>query len=218
MNLVKNNEEIAKIKFAASIVGKALATLSKLALPGNSDRLLAKTAKEIILNHGCQPSFLNYQGFPDVVCISVNQQLVHGIPSGYLFQNGDLVSIDIGCQYQGYHADAALTVIVGQPKSMADQKLVAVTKFALDQVVNHLQPGMRVGDVGSLIHQIAKSHNYYVPKEYSGHGIGKSLHEPPFIFNFGQPGTGTLLQPGMVVCVEPMFLQNSDEITVLSDG
>lgn len=218
MSLIKTEQEIAKIRFAAKVVGKILATLKPLVTPQSNGLKLAKKAHQIMQTHDCQPSFLNYQGFPNVICVSVNEQLIHGIPNAKFFQAGDLVSIDVGCQYQGYHADAALTVIVGQSKSKSDSKLLTTTKAALDLIITKLQPGMSIGDVGYLINQVASKERYYVPREYAGHGIGQNLHEDPIIFNYGQPQTGTILKAGMVICVEPMFLQASAQTTVLSDG
>lgn len=218
MNLVKNVLEIAKITIAAKVVGKILSHLKTLTVPGNNGLLLAKTAHSIMREHGCVPNFLNYHGFPDVICISINNQLLHGIPNDYSFRHGDLVSIDVGCQYEGYHADAAITVVVKQFKNLSDQKLLKTTKNALNTVIKMIKPGMTVGDIGCLIEQIAYQNNYQVPLNYAGHGIGQNLHEEPVIFNYGKPCTGTILQTGMVICVEPMFLQGGNETTTLDDN
>ena len=218
MSLIKNKQEIIKIKIAAQVVGKILSTLKKLIAPQTTGLMLAQKAQEIITQHGCQPNFLHYRGFPNVICVSINDQLIHGIPNDYPFQEGDLVSVDAGCQYQGYHADASLTVIVGQPKNKGDSFLLSTTKNALDLVIKKIKPGMTVGDIGHLVNQVATLNNYYVCLDYAGHGIGKQLHEEPMIYNFGKPQTGTVLQPGMVICVEPMFLQGSSQIKLLPDG
>ena len=218
MRLIKTKQEVTNISFAGKVVAQILATLSKMLVPGCNGLILSKKAKAIMLENNCQPSFFGYYGFPDVICVSVNEQLVHGIPNDLTFQTGDLVSIDVGCQYQGYHADAALTQVVGKTLNCNDSLLLTRTEAVLQKVVEKLKPGMKVGDIGYMIEQVAFSYGYSVPLNYAGHGIGAQLHEEPTIFNFGQKNTGLSLKPGMVVCIEPMFLLGRNETETLDDG
>lgn len=217
VNLIKNGEEIAQSRRAGDVVAKILATLYGMILPGNNGLMLEKKAKEIMQQHDCQPNFLHYHGFPNAICVSINDQLVHGIPNNKPFCEGDLVSVDVGCKYQKMHADAAFTKIVGNG-TQQDQALCHVGKKSLDLVIANLRPGVTVGDIGHIINSFVKKNNLYVTNQFAGHGIGKELHEEPEILNFGIPQKGLVLQKNMIICIEPMVMRGNNELLLLSDG
>ncbi len=216
-NLIKNSNQIQKIKIAGKVVAQILAQLSQMIIPGNNGIFLAKKAYEIILQNNCQPNFLNYQGFPDVICVSINETLIHGIPNNRSFKEGDLVSVDVGCKYQGMHADAALTKIVGKG-SENDQKLVDVTKKSLELIIKKLKSGFFVGNIGNIVSAFVKKSGYFLTEEFCGHGIGLSLHEKPDILNVEQSNLGMRLRSNMIICIEPMVLTGNNELQILSDG
>lgn len=216
-SLVKTPQQITNARIAGKVVGKILKTLTHMLVVGNNGLILAQKAAAIIKENNCQPNFLHYQGFPSVICVSINEQMIHGIPNNYLFQEGDLVSIDVGCQYKGMHADAALTKIIGKG-TIANQKLVASTLASLELVIQRLKAGKRIGDIGYWISNFIHQKGYYLTTDYGGHGIGKQLHEPPIILNIGQKNSGLLLKKNMLICVEPMVLMGDSATKVLADG
>ncbi len=216
MITIKSPDEIKKIEYAANVVAKIHNALKDEIKEGVSGIFLSKIANKIIKKNNCSSNFLNYYGYPDVICVSVNEQLVHGIPNNKMFKNGDVVSIDVGCKYQGYHADAAFTVIVGEDKKY--QKLVDVALHALNRAINILKPGVHVGDISAVIQEYVTSNGFYLPRGYTGHGIGTNLHEDPAIPNTGIKNTGPKLLEGMVICIEPMVQIGTDKTRVLNDG
>lgn len=217
MVTIKNIHQIAKMRQAGQVLGQALVMLKEMTQVGVNCLDLDEAFHQFILEHGCQSNFLGYGGFPKTICISINEQLVHGIPIDRVLEDGDIVSIDAGCIFEGYHADAAFTKIVGTPKNELDNKLVTVTKEALDLAIAILKPEIRVGDIGATIQQYVENQGFQVPRDYTGHGIGTSMHEDPFIPNYGQMGTGLRLKAGMVICIEPMVQTGTFQTITAAD-
>lgn len=220
MIFIKNEEEIEKMRAAAEIMKKVHAALYKSIKPGVSTYQLDKIIEEIILSHGAisaekgYPNFFpGKPAFPGNACISVNEEIVHGVPKKErILKNGDIVSIDLVVKYNGYHADAARTYIVGKAKSKKDENLVIVTEEAFFEGIKFAKPGYRIGDISAAIEKYVKSKGFDVIKEYQGHGIGKSMHEDPMIPNYGKAGTGVRLKKGMTLAIEPMVVSGSDRI------
>lgn len=214
---IKSEREIELIKKSCSILAKVKKIVFDAIKPGISLLDLDKIAFNEILKLGGKPAFLNYQGFTGTICASVNEELIHGIPSKRILLEGDLVSIDMGVIFEGYFSDSAFTKAVGK-ESDEDKFLINVAKEAFNVGLEAIKPGARTGDIAFAIGSYIKSQNLFTPNEFSGHGIGKSLHEDPYINNDGQKGTGPLLQNNMVICIEPMILQKSKKIKILKDG
>lgn len=215
--MIKNVLAIQAITKAADIlstVGVFLKTQLKVGVTGH---YLNQLAHQLMLDLGGAPSFLGYHGFLHALCISVNDTVIHGIPNHIPFQKHDLISIDIGVAYQGYHADAAFTVILDDVTSPYTD-LVMVTEQALQAAIDILRPGVRIGDISATIQSFVESRGFFLPKEFAGHGIGASLHEAPLIPNVGKKNTGMTLQAGMVICIEPMVQMGDDQIYITSDG
>ncbi len=217
---LKSPEEIAIMRQAGRINALALQAVREAIRPGVSTAELDAIAEEVLRKHGARPAFKGYPGpypFPATITVSINEELVHGIPrEDRIIQEGDLVSIDCGAIYRGFVADAAFTVGVGEISPLA-QKLLKVTEEALYRGIRQARPGKRTGDISAAIQEYVESHGFHVVKEYTGHGIGRWMHEDPAVPNFGEPGTGELLRPGMVLALEPMVLVGTDETYVLDD-
>lgn len=216
MILIKTDQEIAKMQKAADVLVKVKQKVWDAIKVGVTPRELDAIAEKEILAHGCTSNFKGYGGFPNVACISVNDTLIHGIPNDVPLQEGDIISVDMGCIWQGYHSDSAFTKAVGKA-SKQDLKLMDVAKQAFFAGLNAIKPGARVGDISFAIGQYVASQGMYCPYEFTGHGIGKALHEDPYIPNSGKKGVGPLLKDGMVICLEPMILQKSPQVKILSD-
>ncbi|MCQ2794147.1 MAG: type I methionyl aminopeptidase [Bacilli bacterium] len=203
---------------AGQVVAKVFTTLKPLCVPGVSTLALANKADEVIRKEGGIPTFLDYQGYPGVICVSVNDTLVHGIPSDkIILHDGDIVSLDVGVTLNGYCADACRTYVVGIAKENA-KRLVKVTEECFFTGVKLIQPGIHLGDVSHAIQAYAESHGYSVPRDYTGHGIGTHLHEDPSIPNYGLSGTGPILKEGMCLAIEPMIAEGRYATRILSDG
>ena len=213
MITIKSKREIELLKIAGNIVYKTHKYLQPYIKEGIKTKELDKLAEDFIRSQDATPSFKGYEGFPSTLCISVNSEVVHGFPSDYVLKNGDIVSIDIGACYKGYHGDSAWTYKVGQ---VDDEKefLLEHTEKSLFIGLNQIKPGNRVGDIGYAIQKYAEEHNLGVVKELCGHGVGTSVHEDPEVPNFGIPNTGTRLKEGMVIAVEPMLTLGSPRIFV----
>jgi len=214
----KSKREIEIMRKAGLILAETRLELERHIKPGISTLELDKIAHDFIISKDAYPSFKDYEGFPKSICTSVNEVVVHGIPSKkVVLKDGDIISIDLGVQYQGYHADSAWTYPVGavDPKIL---KLLEVTKEALFRGLEAVKPGNRVGDISYAIESFIKPHGYGIVKELAGHGIGRSLHEDPLILNFGNPDTGELLQEGMTICIEPMINLGVANIRLDKDG
>lgn len=207
------------MRAAGRVVARALAEMKAHARPGVTTRQLDALAEKVIAQHQALPAFKGYPGpypYPNATTISVNDQLVHGIPGSRVIRAGDLVSLDCGVLYQGFYADAALSVGVGRyPPEV--ERLLAVTEQALYAGIELMRPGKRTGDISAAIQKHVEGHGYHVVREYTSHGIGRSMHEDPSVPNHGKAGKGLLLQPGMTIALEPMVLAGTSETRVLSD-
>jgi methionyl aminopeptidase len=185
--------------------------------PGVTTEALDRVAEEYIRTQGALPSFKGYRGFPASICTSVNDQVVHGIPGPRILKAGDILSLDFGAIWEGYHADSAVTVFVGEPPSAEAEKLVRVTEEALEAGIGQLVPGKRLSDIGYAVQQMVEGAGFSVVREYVGHGIGRNLHEDPPIPNYGPPGRGPDIAPGLVVAIEPMVNAGGWETRLLGD-
>ncbi|MCS7088058.1 MAG: type I methionyl aminopeptidase [Thermoflexales bacterium] len=223
MIVLKTEQEIAKMRRAGKVVATVLAELRERARPGVKTIELDQIAERIILQHGAQPSFKNYkpQGapypFPACICTSINDEVVHGIPGERRLREGDVLKIDVGASVEGYHADAAITVGVGAISERA-QRLIEVTQACLAAAIAAARSGNRSGDIGAAIQRVAESRGFSVVREYTSHGVGRALHEGFTLPNFGQPGTGLLLRPGLTLAIEPMINEGNYRTRVKRDG
>lgn len=217
MIIYKTEEEIDLIKQSADILGQAHGEVAKLVKEGVSTLQLDKVAEEFIRDHGGSPSFKGYNGFKHSLCISLNSAVVHGIPSNYSLQSGDIVSIDCGVFFKGFHSDSAYTHAVGEiDPAVAD--LLLKTKESLYKGIEWAVAGSRVGDIGYAIQTHVEKHGFGVVRELVGHGLGKSLHESPEVPNYGKRGQGMKLQEGLVIAIEPMVNLGSRHVVQEEDG
>jgi methionyl aminopeptidase len=218
MIILKSPSELARMRQAGRIVAKVLAALQQNIRPGINTAELDELAYQIITKHKAIPSFKGYRGFPASLCVSINEEVVHGIPdkNRYL-KEGDIVSFDVGAIYQGYHGDAAVTVGVGEIAEAAEE-LLAVTAGALATGIAQSRAGKHTGDISWAIQDYAESRGYSVVREYTGHGIGLQMHEDPQIPNYGQRRRGFLLKPGMTFALEPMVNEGDWHTRVLADN
>lgn len=215
----KSAREIEIMRAAGQILATILAELRDQAKPGMTTGQLDQRAERLIARAGAQAAFKNYPGpypFPASTCISINEIVVHGMPGKRALKNGDLVTIDCGVLYQGYYADAAISFGVGRC-SAEGEKLLMVTETALWAAIARMRDGVRTGDISAIIQQTVESNGFNVIREYSSHGVGRDMHEEPFIYNFGVADTGPLLRPGMTIAIEAMVLAGNPEVQVLAD-
>lgn len=214
---IKSDREIELLKIAGHIVYLTHQYLKPYIKEGITTKKLDSLAEDFIRSQGATPSCKGYNGFPATLCISINEEVVHGIPGSRKLKNGDIVSIDVCACYKGYHGDSAWTYAVGE---ISDEKkyLMEHTEKALYEGLKEIKPGNRVGDISCAIETYAKKHNLGVVEELVGHGVGNHLHEEPDVPNFGKAHTGPLLKEGMVIAVEPMLNYGSAEICMLDDG
>lgn len=217
MIYLKTEDEIALLKESSLLVGKTLAELARLIKPGVTTLQLDKVAEEFIRDHGAEPAFKGYHGFPGSICASPNEVVVHGIPNDTPLQEGDIISIDCGVKMNGFYGDSAYTFAVGEI-SPEVQKLMQVTKECLDKAIAVAIAGNRIGDIGYAVQQHAEANGYSVVREMVGHGLGKSLHEEPEVPNYGKRGSGVKLSEGMVLAIEPMINMGKKNIMQLKDG
>jgi methionyl aminopeptidase len=218
MIIYKSAEEIAKMRKAGRLVAGMIDRVVAAVRPGIATADLDAVAEAYIDEQGATPSFKGYKGYPASICASINEEVVHGIPSPKrLVAEGDILSLDFGAIWEGFHADSALTVFVGDPPSAEAEKLVRVTEEALEAGISQIVAGARLSDVGAAVQQVAEGAGFSVVREYVGHGIGRNLHEDPQIPNYGEPGRGPLIKPGLVVAVEPMVNIGGWETRVLAD-
>ena len=213
---IKTPREIELLKIAGSIVGETHKFLIPYIKPGITTKQLDKLAHDFIISKGATPSFKGYDGYPASICTSVNEEVVHGIPSNRKLQNGDIISIDIGACYKGYHGDSAWTYKVGNV-SKEKEDLMKHTELSLFEGLNQIKSGARVGDIGHAIEKYALKHNLGVVKELVGHGVGSNLHEEPDVPNYGKANTAPILKEGMVIAVEPMINLGTSNIYILDD-
>lgn len=214
---IKSSREIELLRKAGEITGKTHVYLQQFIKPGVTTEKLDELAYEFIKSEGATPSFLNYDGFPASICISVNDEVVHGIPSSRKLKEGDIVSIDIGACYHGYHGDSAWTYPVGKI-SKEKEGLLYHTEQSLWKGLSEIKDGAHIGDIGEAVENYAKDHHLGVVKELVGHGVGSTVHEEPDVPNYGKKGTGPRLKKGMVIAVEPMLNLGTANVCILEDG
>ena len=214
---LKNKNEIEKLYRAGQIVKETLFTVEEHIKPGISTLELDRIAEEFILSKNAIPGFKGLYGYPSTLCISVDDEVVHGLPSKRLLENGQLVSIDVGSIYDGFYGDHAKTFIVGQT-TKEKQSLLKVTRECLEIGINQATVGNRIGDIGYSIQKYAESFGFGVVKELVGHGIGSKLHEDPQVPNFGFSNTGPKIEPGLCLAIEPMINLGSEEVFTKDDG
>ena len=217
MIYLKTPEEIALLRASNQLVGKTLAEVAKHIRVGVTTLELDKIAEDFIRSNGALPGFLGYGGFPNTLCVSVNDQVVHGIPSNYALKEGDIVSVDCGVLQNGYYGDSAYTFCVGKVDEKV-KKLLKITKESLSLGIDSAQHGNRVGDIGYAIQKHCQAAGFSVVRKLVGHGVGKNLHEDPEVPNFGKRGQGVLLKEGMVIAIEPMINAGRYHVKTLADG
>jgi methionyl aminopeptidase len=217
MVFVRNKDEIECLRKSNLLVSSALVEVSKLIKPGITTDKLDAVAEEFIRDHGAVPGFLGYSGFPKTLCTSVNEQVVHGIPSNYKLMDGDIISIDCGVILNGFYGDSAYTFKVGEVDAET-KNLLKVTKDSLYQGIEQAITGKRVGDISFAVQSHAEKNGYSIVRELVGHGLGKKLHEPPEVPNFGRRGRGALLKKGLVICIEPMINMGKKNVITEKDG
>ncbi|HEX5950046.1 MAG TPA: type I methionyl aminopeptidase [Actinomycetota bacterium] len=220
MIVYKSPPEVEKMRRAGRIVAGTIDAVLASVAPGRTTADLDAVAEAYIRDQGAIPSFLGYgrPPFPASICTSLNDEIVHGIPSPMrVLKEGDLLSLDFGAIWEGFHGDSAVTVFVGEPTSSEAEKLVRVTEEALNAAISQIRPGGRLSDISNAVEQTALGAGFEVVREYVGHGIGRNLHEDPQIPNYGSPGRGPELRPGLVVAVEPMVNMGGWETTLLAD-
>jgi methionyl aminopeptidase len=205
------------MRAAGKIVAEILSKLKNEIQPGITTLYLDSISSKLALEFGSVPAFKGYNGYPFSLCCSVNEQVVHGLPSKRKLKSGDIVSIDFGVVYNGFYGDAAITVPVGRPSAEAE-RLIQVTERALDLAIEKAQPGNRLLDISFEIQNYVESHGFSVVKDFVGHGIGKNLHESPQVPNFGHPGRGIVLKEGLVLAIEPMINEKEAAVRILNDG
>jgi methionyl aminopeptidase len=217
MLYLKTDEEVALLRESNILVSKTLAEIAKLIKPGVTTLYLDSVAETYIRDNGGSPAFKGYGGFPNTLCTSVNEEVVHGIPSGYVLKEGDVISIDCGVILNGWYGDSAYTFPVGEIEDDL-KRLLSFTKESLEDGVREAVAGNRIGDVSWAVQQKAESGGFSVVRELVGHGLGKRLHEPPEVPNYGRRGTGPKMEKGLVICIEPMINLGKKETIQMKDG
>ena len=216
MIIIKNDKEIDLMRIAGRIVAETLLLVEKEVKPGITTAELDRIAEEFITKHGATPSFKGLYGFPASLCISVNEQVVHGIPGGYVLKEGDIISVDCGAHINGFHGDAARTFAVGNISDEA-KKLIKVTEESFFKGLEFAKIGNRLTDISHEIQRYVEASGFSVVREFVGHGIGKSVHEDPEVPNFGRPGRGPKLVAGMALAIEPMVNMGTYRVATLGD-
>lgn len=218
MITIKSRREFAKMQRAGAAVAAVHRAVRDAAEPGVALLLLEELGARIIAEHGSISSFLNYHGtYPATLCLSPNDVIVHGIPNDYRLREGDILSVDAGAIFEGFHGDAAFTMPIGEITPEA-QHLIDATEEGMWAGIGKVRKGNRLGDIGAVIQEIGETHGYGVVEEYVGHGIGREMHEEPQVPNYGTPGSGLRLKTGMALCIEPMFNMGGRETKVDADG
>ena len=217
MIYLKTDEEIELLRAANQIVARTLAEVAKVIAPGVTTLKLDTIAEEYIRSQGAVPGFKGYGGFPGTLCVSVNENVVHGIPSNYALREGDIVSVDCGAVKDGYNGDSTYTFCVGEVDEEV-KRLLRTTKESLYIGIEHAVEGNRIGDIGHAIQEYCEKRGYGVAREMCGHGVGRKLHEDPDVPNYGRRGTGPLIKNGMVIAIEPMINMGSKNIVIERDG
>jgi methionyl aminopeptidase len=213
----KSPAEIEKMRASSALVAEVLAELAAMVAPGVSSLDLDEAAERLVRGAGAEPAFKGYRGYPCTLCASVNEQVIHGIPSKRALVEGDIISLDMGVKMNGFFGDSAVTVPVGRVSEEA-QQLLRVTQESLELGIEQVRLGGRVSDIGHAIQKHVEAHGFSVVREFVGHGIGASLHEEPQIANYGEPGRGPRLAEGMTLAIEPMVNVGRPNVKMLSDG
>ncbi|MBI3625687.1 MAG: type I methionyl aminopeptidase [Candidatus Rokubacteria bacterium] len=217
MIILKSPREIALMRAAGQILAEVMERLRAFVKPGISTAEIDREVESFLASRGAKPAFKGYRGFPATVCTSINEEVVHGIPSPHRrLREGDIIGLDLGCVVDGYYADCAFTLAVGEVPPRV-QELLDVTRESLDRAVDQCRPGRRLGDISHAVQEHVERHGFSVVRAFVGHGIGRELHEDPQIPNFGEPGRGPVLKPGMVLAIEPMVTMGSWEVRILPD-
>ena len=214
--MIKSVAQIEKVRRACRVVAEVLQQLREQARPGVTTGELDDLAEAYIRKQGCLPAFKGYQGYPKTLCTSVNDQIVHGIPSGYVLKSGDLLSVDVGAVYEGFYGDGATTLLMGEV-SDTHRLLAEVTEQSLYKGIAEARPGNRLSDISHAVQSHVEKFGYAVVRDFVGHGIGSQLHEEPQVPNFGPPGQGPVLKAGMLLALEPMVNEFTPHVRVLSD-
>ena len=217
MIVCKSPAEIERMRVANVLVADVLAELAAMVKPGVTTADLDAAAEKLVRSAGAEPAFKGYRGYPSTLCASVNEQVVHGIPSSRALTEGDIISLDMGVKLNGFYGDSAVTIPVGRVSDDV-QRLLKVTQAALDQGIDQVRIGGRVSDIGHAVQRFVEANGFSVVREFVGHGIGASLHEDPQIANYGEPGRGPRLAEGMVLAIEPMVNMGRSAVKVLADG
>ena len=217
--MIKTPQEIEKMRRSGQVVREVLEHVRQFVKPGASTQDLENAAVGKIRELGAKPAFKGYRGYPCVLCTSVNEEVVHGIPSASrVLRDGDIVSIDTGVILDGYYGDSAITVAVGEKVAPRTRRLLEVTQQSLERAIEAIKPGATLGDVGAAVQEVVEADGFSVVREFVGHGIGTRLHEDPQVPNYGRRGQGQKLREGMVIAIEPMVNAGKPEVQVLSDG
>jgi len=217
MSKITLSEDIKRIKKSGQILASVIERLRTLVAPGIKTRFLDEVAESIIKEHGAKPAFKGYRGYPASICVSINDEVVHGIPGERTMKEGDLVSIDIGVVYEGFYVDAAFSVVVGNSNPRA-LRLIEVTRKALFAGISNALPGKRIGDISWSIQRTVEKAGFSVVRDFVGHGVGTALHEEPQIPNFGKREKGPIIEEGMVLAIEPMVNEKDYKVRILEDG
>ena len=217
MVILKQPDEIDKAKASSRIVAEVLSVLRERIKPGVTTRELDKIAESVTEKRGAKPAFKGYRGYPYSLCASVNEEVVHGMPSGRVLKEGDIVGLDFGVYYQSFYGDAAVTLPVGRVSEEA-ARLMRVTEQSLYAAIEQASSGNRLGDISAAVQETAESAGYSVVRDFVGHGIGRNMHEDPQIPNFGKKGRGIELQTGMILAIEPMVNAGRYRVKILPDG
>ncbi len=216
MIAIKNEQELIVMRQACKITAAARALAGEMVRPGVSTKEIDKAVHDFIVAQGAKPSFLNYNGYPASACISVNETVIHGIPGGYVLRDGDIVSVDVGAYYKGFHGDCAATYPCGEISPQA-QKLIDVTKQSFFEGIRFAKKGYRVSDISHAVQSYVEQNGFSVVRSFVGHGVGAQLHEEPEVPNFGNPGRGPRLLPGITLAIEPMVNVGTPEVRILKD-
>ncbi len=216
MIAIKNERELALMRQACKITAAARALAGEMVRPGVTTKQIDKAVHDFIVSQGARPSFLHYHGYPASACISVNETVIHGIPGDYVLKDGDIVSIDVGALYKGFHGDCAATFACGTISAQA-QKLIDVTKQSFFEGIRFAKRGHRVSDISHAIQTYVESNGFSVVRSFVGHGVGAQLHEEPEVPNFGAAGRGPRMLPGMTLAIEPMVNVGTHEVRILRD-
>ena len=213
---LKTARDVDAMRKAGKITAAARALAGEMVRPGVSTKAIDKAVYDFIISQGAKPSFLHYSGYPASVCVSINEQVIHGIPGSRKIREGDVVSIDVGANIDGFHGDCAATYVAGEASEEA-KRLIRVTRESFFEGLRYARTGFRVSDISHAIQEYVEQAGYSVVRDYVGHGVGSKMHEDPEVPNFGKPGHGPRLMPGMTIAVEPMVNMGKFDVRVLSD-